>query len=79
MLGENTIIVVSLKDLRWRRLKLIDMDHVGVSIRADYLAASKTNPLLFITGKSDTRLFSIDLDMIADNFEKTEKVILQRN
>lgn len=60
----------------------MNMDHLGISVRADYLAISKTDPLLFISGKYDNRLFSIDLDTIAQTLEKAPyntKVGIQRD
>lgn len=77
VLGDNIIIVVSLKNLRWWRLHLAEMNHFGL-IKADYLAVSKIEPLLFITGKNGTKLFSLDLDTVAEKLDSqmdSEKVI----
>lgn len=69
LLGENAIIVVSLKESRWWKLFLMQNDHFGITVRADYLTVSKTDTSLFITGKSDPKLFSCSLDIIAKQME----------
>lgn len=80
ILGENTIIVVSLSELSWWKLKLVEMEHPGSTIRADYLAISKTNSVLFFTRKKDTKLYSFDLEYIGEEVESklsTEQVIVK--
>lgn len=65
-IGDNCIIVISLKDLHWSKLKLTHMNNQLTSIRTDYLAISKKNSVLFITGKTDLKVYSLDLDHISD-------------
>lgn len=45
------------------------MNHFGLLIKADYLAVSKNEPLLFITGKNGTELYSLDLDTVAEKLD----------
>lgn len=48
---------------------MVDEEHPGISIRADYLALSKTESVLFISGKDDTKLYFIDTDSVEDQIE----------
>ncbi|KAJ8923459.1 hypothetical protein NQ315_002018 [Exocentrus adspersus] len=68
--GENTLLIFTTKNLKWWKVTLQEPSNsVPFSINADFLTISKTDSALYITGKNNLDLFSINLDEIR-NFEE---------
>lgn len=61
--NENEILVYSLKDHRYWRLKF-ENENSPLNICASYFAVSKREPILYLSGKNDERLFSINLNIL---------------
>ncbi|XP_044733301.1 uncharacterized protein LOC123295905 [Chrysoperla carnea] len=61
--NENEILVYSLKEHRYWRLKF-ENENSPLNIFASYFAVSKREPILYLSGKSDERLFSVNLNIL---------------
>ncbi|XP_018567486.1 uncharacterized protein LOC108908061 [Anoplophora glabripennis] len=67
--GDSTLLVFSSNNLKWRKLTLRDMSNPAISINADYLAISKTDSFMYITGRKSLELFSINLHDVRSSEE----------
>lgn len=56
-------------------MQIAEIEHPGISIRADYIALSKTDPVLFITGKNDTQLYSCDLSNVEEQLATSKEEV----
>ncbi|CAH1116316.1 unnamed protein product [Phaedon cochleariae] len=65
--GNNEILVLSLNKLIWWKLKLSEPSNPLKTIKADFLAISKTSPQLFLTSKDDDELFALDIKNIRNS------------
>lgn len=63
-LEEHVLLIFSLRKLIWWKIYLSEPSIFSIPIRTDFLAISKVSPELFITGKDQLDVFSLNLEPI---------------
>nr|CAH7736196.1 unnamed protein product [Callosobruchus chinensis] len=75
--GENKLIVLSLNNLKWWEIRLIEPTNPIQMINVDYLAKSKTDSKLYITSKDGNEVYAMntrDVKNLGDRKNGNQKV-----
>ncbi|VEN57373.1 unnamed protein product [Callosobruchus maculatus] len=75
--GENKLIVLSLNNLKWWKIRLIQPTNPVEVIKVDYLAKSKTDSKLYITSKTGNEVYAMntrDVKNLGDIKKGNQKV-----